>query len=737
MRYFYSLFLFVLLCIIVPTKVKSQDSVNFLPSKIPYLVHAIKAVDNIVVDGNLNEHSWQIAPAVKNFFRIEPRQGGKYLYATWVKVVFDKKNIYFGVFCKDTAGKKGVRVQDYRRDFTTDNDQFNIQLDPQNTKRFCVSFQTTPLGNQGDQQVFDDQLLDADWDALWKVKTMVTDSGYYAEFAIPFKSLRYARQGKDSIPWNVTFSRIARRDNEQTVFPAIPQIYDQYKMSYGAELVGLELPPPSVNIQLQPYALYQYSTSTNANNVTTSSSSLKYGGEAKWAVNPHAVLNLTFNTDFAQAEVDQAVNNLTRFNILFPEKRQFFLEDQGVFAGASISDIKPYFSRSIGLSNTGFDAAPVPIDFGTRFTDRTQDRTFAGLFVHQEGSDSEGASDFSVLRYLKNYGKENNVGIMFTDRLDEAAPSKGLDEKNNFTLTVDGLNRPTNKLTIQYMVSFSKDSKPDSSGVADYFNINYNSDKFFFYYQSELVSAKYDPAMGYVFQNNVFTNQTVEFYKIRPKSKKWSWIKEWEIGFDANYYQNSSNFVFQQANLYIYPLYIILKNGGVFQYAIRPNWQNINYDFSLLNVKLAERTYNFIQHELSYNSDPSKRFSYSGDFYLGDYYNGTLQSAALGFRLAPTPKLALVENYTHDQFHHFGEFNSNFHTDLYITQLLISLSTKIQLSGTYQYNSLNNQGQWNARASWEFAPLSYVYLVYNENNYKFTPVSNQSLIAKITFLKQF
>ncbi|MEO6980212.1 MAG: DUF5916 domain-containing protein, partial [Mucilaginibacter sp.] len=351
---------------------------------------------------------------------------------------------------------------------------------------------------------------------------------------------------------------------------------------------------------MQPYSLYQYSQSTNSNNVTTNSSTLKFGGEAKWAVNPHAVLDLTLNTDFAQAEVDQAVNNLTRFNVLFPEKRQFFLEDQGVFAGASIEGLKPFFSRSIGLSNTQFNATPVPIDAGLRFTDRTKDRTFAALYVRQEGTAEQGAADFGVLRYLKNYGKENNIGVMFTDRVDEADPRKGFNTKNNSTLTVDGLVRPSNTLSIQYLVSASNNNSPDSLGFASYFKIKYFDNKFFFYYQNEFISQKYNPAMGFIFQNNAIYHQTVEFISLRPKNKKWSWIREAEIGFDVNYYQNANDFKFQQADLYIYPVYIVLNNGGVVQYAIRPNWQNINFDFSLLGVKLAQRNYSFTIHELTY-----------------------------------------------------------------------------------------------------------------------------------------
>ncbi|HVX50251.1 MAG TPA: DUF5916 domain-containing protein, partial [Chitinophagaceae bacterium] len=428
------------LAIILAGSIYAQDTINFPPPVIPATIRAIEAKENITVDGKLNEPSWQAAPVTGNFFRIQPRQGGNYAFKTFVRVLFDKKNLYFGVFCRDTIGKKGVRVLDFTRDFTyTQNDEFMVQLDPQNLKRFCVSFGATPLGTQGDMQVFDDQLVDPDWDALWRVKTTVTDSGWYAEFAIPFKSLRYERQTNDSTAWNVTFSRIARRDYEQTVFPAIPQSYSPFRMAYGAQLTGLTLPPPSINFRVQPYSLYQYNKNTGRDGNTNTSNSLKAGGEAKWAINPHAVLDATINTDFAQADVDAAVNNLTRFNLFFPEKRQFFLENQGVFAGANVQGLNPFFSRSIGLANTQFNANPIPIDAGLRFVDRTSDRAFAALYVHQHGTDDQGAANFGVLRYLKNYGEQNNIGFMVTDRLDEADATKGFIQKNNATFTFDGL----------------------------------------------------------------------------------------------------------------------------------------------------------------------------------------------------------------------------------------------------------------------------------------------------------
>ncbi|MEM7658562.1 MAG: DUF5916 domain-containing protein, partial [Bacteroidota bacterium] len=412
------------------------------------MIQATKASGNITVDGQLNEADWGKTPLITDFFRMEPRQGGAITYPTQVQILFDEKYLYVGVFAQDSLGKKGVRVQDLRRDFAQrENDLFGVQLDPQNLKQYCVSFQTTPYGSQLDLQNFNDNNTDTDWNALWRVRTTRTDTGYYAEFAIPFKSIRYelAAEG-DSVHWSITFHRLARRTYEQTVFPDIPQSFSPYRMTYAAELRGLELPKPSTNIRVEPYALFQSDRITR-DGETTVRQQPKFGGDVKWALNPQSVLDLTFNTDFAQADVDRAVNNLERFNIFFPERRQFFLENSGIWAGANNQSIKPFFSRRIGLQGE-FNAEPARIDAGTRYTFRDEQQSIAGLYVHQAETERSAAASFGVARYARNFGKENNVGFMLTHRLDEASDSLSLSQSNNTTLTVDGLIRPKPELSI-------------------------------------------------------------------------------------------------------------------------------------------------------------------------------------------------------------------------------------------------------------------------------------------------
>ncbi len=714
----------------------AQNAQNFPPPDKPPQVYARQALGAISVDGKLDEASWQVAPVIDDFFRMEPRQGGAYRYPTQVKILFDNKNLYFGVFARDSLGRKGVRVQDFRRDFVYgENDVIYIQLDPQNLRRYCVSFQATPLGTQRDLQVFDDSFSDKDWDAPWRVRTTVVDSGYFAEFAIPFKSLRYERTENDTVSWGLTLARLARRDYETTVFPAVPQAYSPYRMTYAAQLKGLQLPEPSLSLRVQPYGLYQYDRRTDETGQTTAKQRFKAGGEIKWAVNPHAVLDVTFNTDFAQADVDRAVNNLTRFNVFFPEKRQFFLENSGVYAGANVDAIKPFFSRTIGLANAQFNADPVPIDAGLRYTDRTEKRTLAGLYVHQRGTEFQGAANFGVLRYAKNYGSQNNVGVMLTHRLDEANSEIGFDQHNNTTITVDGLMRPINEITIQYLASASQDNLPNNIGLAGSLYAGYTPNNMYLGWLSNIVSERYVPGMGFVFQNDVIQHNPGGYYIVRPKGKRWNWIRRWDPGVFVNYYQNASDGRFQSAEIDIFPVYFIFQDGGKFTGSILPTWEH--FFFQPLGIAVAPGNYYYTRYQLYYRSDASKKISSSLSYQWGNYYNGTLQEVEAGIRLAPVPNIAFSAEYTYNGIHNLGEEATNKDLHLLTGELRLAYNPRIRASAFYQYNTATQQGRWNVRGSWEFAPLSFLYLVFNDHSFRDSPLQNQSLIGKLTYLKQF
>jgi len=711
---------------------------NFPLPDTPREIQAIKTTETIKIDGILNEDIWKTAPFIDDFFRIEPRQGGAYNHQTKVSLLYDQKNLYIGAFCEDSIGKEGIRAQDLRRDFNNrESDNFAIQLDPQNLKQYCVSFQATPYGNQLDLQNFNDNNTDFDWNALWSVRTHRTDSGYYAEFAIPFKSLRYNKPNEgDSVEWGITFSRLARRDFEQTVFPAIPQSFSPYRMTYAAKLKGLEVPNPSANIRIDPYVLYQFEQES-ADGLPKSDDALKLGGEIKWAINPQSVLDLTVNTDFAQAEVDRAVNNLERFNIFFPERRQFFLENSGIWAGSSNNQIVPFFTRSIGLQGD-FNASKAPINFGSRFTMRNKNETVAGLFINQAETANSATGNFAVGRYLRNYGKENNIGIMMTHRLDEKSAQLGLKQQNNSTLTIDGLIRPKSEWTISYMMSSSRDNSNDSIGLSGRFFTGYFSNKFYLGWLSNFVSEKYTPDMGFVYQKNVVQHNPGGYYIWRPKNI--SWIRRFDPGIFVNFYHDVTQPKnFQQAELYIFPIYLFFTNGSFVEYAIKPTWQNINFNFAPLGIPIEQDNYNYTRHQVRLNSDQSAKFSFSGLIDWGDFYNGQRLTLKGGLRYAPIPHIAITANHEFNDLKELGSSESNLQTKLTTIGTRFALNPRIQLSAFYQYNSFDKTGRVNIRGSWEYQPLSFIYLVFNDTQTDMldSRFAQQQFISKVTFVKQF
>ncbi len=717
--------------------IQAQDSENFPPPENPVKIKASKVSGTISIDGALDESDWEMAEGVSDFFRREPRQGGTIKYETQVKFLFDDKYLYIGAWCKDSAGIKGIRVQDLRRDFSWgDNDLFGIALDPQNLKQYAQSFQTTPYGNQRDFQNFSGNNFDTGWNTLWKVRTQRHADGYTAEFAIPFKTLRYDQLSPGQpIEWGVTLVRYARRDIEVSTFPAIPQSFTPYRMTYAAKLTGVEVPPPSANVRIEPYALYQYDRIKDGNS-TTSQGDFKLGGDIKWAINPRTVLDLTVNTDFAQADVDRAVNNLERFNIFFPERRQFFLENSGIWSGGRQQSIRPFFSRRIGLQGS-FNAAPAPIDVGARFTQRTEKHALAGLFVRQGSTSNSPASNFSVGRYLRNYGRENNIGVMVTHRYDESVEELGQLSNHNTTITLDGQIRPSSEWDIQYLFTTSIDETTGEAGFAGRFFAGSTSNKHYYGWVTEYTDEDYNPGIGFVRQNNVIRHNPGGYYIWRPKTE---FIRRWDPGVFANFNHDASDLSsFQQASLYIFPVYLWFKDNSFLEASFTPTWQNINFDFSPLGLPIAQDNYFYTRYLVRYNTDQSKKWSFEVSYNFGKFYDGRRNSLQLSGRLAPIPQAAITIDYEYNNLDNIGSEGRDLSINLVTLGSRFALNPRVQLSAFYQYNSFDEQGRWNIRASWEYQPLSFVYLVFNDTQLESleNPFQEQQFIGKVTFLRQF
>ncbi|MEO1098441.1 MAG: DUF5916 domain-containing protein [Bacteroidota bacterium] len=444
--------------------------VTFEPPEEPERVQAVRANEPINIDGEMDETSWLAASGITAFIQKDPVQGSAVSMPTEAKILFDEEYLYVGAVCKTTNGKADIRTQNMQRDFNYfQNDMFGIAIDGFLDKRNAMAFQTNPHGTQREILVMDDQIFNREWSGLWKVRTQISDSAWTVEMAIPWKTLRYP-PGCDKM--GMILTRNIRSNNEYASYPAVPRAFNVYRMPYEAVLSGIEPPPPSAN----------------------------------------SVLDFTFNTDFAQADVDRQVVNLTRFSVLFPERRQFFLEGNEIYSMAAWDELQPFFSRRIGLDDNG---NPIPIDAGIRFTNRNEKQNIGLLAIRQREDGNTPAANFAVARYSANFSSQGRVGGMATLRHDEADASG--QSKTNVTATIDGFFRPTQQINSFWMVSASKSSGAISDeGLSGATWTYYSNNWIYLGHVQAFVTSEYNPRAGFISANNYMLTSPAFELRLRP-----------------------------------------------------------------------------------------------------------------------------------------------------------------------------------------------------------------------------
>ena len=708
----------------------------FDPPPEPIRFEATEVRENIRIDGKIEEADWQVAKVYQNFVQKNPVQGAAATFDTEVRILFDHKYLYISAVCRQPMRRNSdVRAQNLRRDFDFDeNDLFGISIDGFLDKRNCLTFQTLPYGAQRDVQVTDSDNFNREWDALWNVRTHIDTTGWTAEFAIPWKTLRYPA---GTTEMGVIFFRNIRSLNEETSLPAVPRVFTPYRMAYEALLTGITPPPPTANIQVNPYLLYDVNRNQLATNPTELGVKPKIGGEVKWAIKPNTVLDLTLNTDFAQADADRQVVNLTRFSVLFPERRQFFLEGATLFNATLDDFIQPFFSRRIGLDDEGNKIA---LDGGLRLTHSDNKRNIGALVVRQRATDRSPTTHYGVFRYSQNFGEQSRVGGMVTYRNDAAFvnENKSITENTNYTATVDALFRPSQRWNVGLMATTSKDTRL-GDGLAGQGWVAYQ-DNVMYLGLLEMVNINYQPGIGLerFGQDYLMTSPAIDL-DLRPK---------WLPKFIRSYEPDAFIFAFHNPNTgrligadaRISPLDLTFQTGANVELAFEPSWQVLIETDDFVGTPIGAGRYEFTRTRLGYNSDQSKKYGLSAEVAMGPYYDGKLSEYTLEVRLAPLPHIELSADYGLNRFQELGIENKTFNTNLLGINGRFALNPRIQLIGFYQRNTAVNRDVWNVRFSWEYRPLSYIFLVFNSNHRNAINPTDRlrqdQAIAKITFLRQ-
>jgi Domain of unknown function (DUF5916)/Carbohydrate family 9 binding domain-like len=728
------------ICSILPQFCFSQDAVIFKPNADRKSIEATKINHSLKIDGFLKDSAWAMAKPFNDFIEIEPRQGQKPQHFTEARALFNSQYLYLGIFCKDTLGKKSTRVIDFKRDFNTRTSDFiGMGIDGFNDQRNAMVFTTNPYGVQRDFLSFDASYIDLDWDGLWRVRTSRSDSGWVAEFALPWKTLRYAKSTNATQSWGFNMNRSRRMTNENYALSLFPRSFSVLRMDYAGVIKNLQPPPPTTNIRFQPFLLTSYDRYQNIDNRKPELSTAKIGGEIKWAINSNAVLDLTFNTDFAQADADRQVNNVSRFSVFFPERRQFFLENASLFgvgiapsfdmSGGSMR-IQPFFSRQIGLDEVG---NPIPIDAGARFVYRSTKSNYGGMYIRQRASGALPATNFLIGRFSQNMGQRSRIGGLLTVKENQL--------NTNILGTIDGFARFNEAQSLNYMATASHDSKTNTTGIAAAAQYYYATNQWKIWWTQSIVSKNYNPEVGFVSRNDVIGTTPGIFWFNRGKWIPFKKIiRAYEPSLLLEFYHQASTGRLIERSYGISPFWVMLQSGGFLGHIHTPTFQYLTAPFSPLGVKIKAGAYRYTRNAVYWSSDGSKKLSFAWTGEYGKYFDGRLNTTDFKLQLAPIPHISINGRFNRNHFIGVGEAKTTKTVDLWAIESRFALNPRLQFIGFYQRNTDAKADNYNARLSWEYQPLSFIYVVFNKREFQsLTPnVRSQEdhVIAKISYLRQ-
>jgi len=732
----------VIVLLLFSSSVFAQNAEDFKPDSIKKEIEAVRITSSLHIDGVLNEVEWQKAKPSPRFTQIEPLQGKRPDFETEVKVLFNQQYLYFGIFARDSMGKKAIRATDFKRDFDfKQHDLISLAFDGFNDKRNAMSLVANAYGVQRDLLSFDDLYYDIDWDGLWKVRTTRTDSGWAAEFAIPWQTLRYPKTTDTIQNWGFNVYRNRRLTNEISAFSEFPRAYSSLRMGYAGILKNLQPPPPKPNIRFQPYFLTSYNHyDVSDPTVKSYETNVKFGGDLKWAINPNTVLDLTANTDFAQVDADRGVNNVTRFSVFFPERRQFFLENASLFGvGVALADdasggsmrIQPFFSRKIGLNDNG---NPISIQGGGRFVSRSTKRNYGAIVLRQDAADTVPATNFFVGRYSENFGAQNRIGLLTV--------VKNNSNGSNIVNAIDGFFRLGEAHSLNTMIIHSATTNGGRQGFAGFAQYYYSTNQMKVWWTQSVVTKDFNAETGFVSRNDVIATTPGIFYYYRGKGLPLKKIlRAFEPSVSAEFYHQASTGKLTERTIILYPVWFNFQSGAYFGYGIIPVYQRLTDPFEPLGVTIAPGEYRYTQQQIWASTDPSKILNLYVIYTWGQYFNGRLNSGDWKLQFAPIPHFSVIGRFNRNHFMSVGEAKTTTTIDLYSIEARLALNPRIQLIGFYQKNAENKSENYNIRLAWEYRPLSYVYIVYTRNSFNNTLQAktqmDEHVIGKISYLKQF
>lgn len=710
-------------CLFAQSNKKQQKAYSLLIHQTDSIVH---------LDGVLSESIWQKAEIANDFFLNYPNDTTFATLQSEVRLSYDKNNFYLAIRCQDDKTKP-FTISSLRRDFEWDgNDNVSIYLDPFGDGVNGFAFTFNPMGVQREGLLFNGQNVAPEWDNKWQLVVKRLENEWVAEIAIPFKTLRYKN---GATTWKMNFARNDLKNNQRSSWVPVPIAYWVSSLAFTGEIhFENPLPHPGVNLAIIPYVTT--SVAKNHTQNTPVEGKVAAGFDAKVAVTPSLNLDLTVNPDFSQVEVDQQVTNLERFEIFFPERRQFFLENNDLFGQFGFEDTRPFFSRRIGIGRDTLTGLIVQnrILYGARLSGKLDKNWRVGLLNMQTAQDDAAGikgQNFTVATFQRKVFSRSNIAGIFVNRhrLNDES-----DERYTRLFGLDyNLQSANNRWTGKFFYHREMTPKNLDNSYAHGSQLQYQSRNASLRWVHEYVGANFDVnSIGFVRRGAHWRLQPeVEFTFYTEKSKS---LVNHGLGIEADIYTDL-NYQLNDRNIDIYYFFNFLNtisiSIGHYNYYTR-----LFSAFDPTNSGGAElpvgSEYNVKGIFANYNSDTRKRFTYGFEGWTGQYFNGTNASISpfMSYRFQPYGAFRISAEYNDLRLPE--PYNS---TKFWLIspRLDLSFSKSVFLTTFLQYNEQSENVNINARFQWRFKPVSDVFLVYSDNYFPNFKVKSRSLVLKFSY----
>ncbi len=672
-----------------------------------------RATSEMSIDGFLREADWSRAEPLGDILQREPREGMPATERTDVRMLHDSENLYIGIYCYDSAPGGIIGTQMSRDADLSVDDRVELLLDTFRDSRNAFYFATNPLGAIVDGLVIESANVSREWDAIWNVRTARATDGWTAEFAIPFKSLGF---NKGQVVWGFNFARWIKRKSEEDRW-ASPQLDVRfYQVSEAGEIEGLADVEQGVGLDIRPYVAGKMIDAASPGNTHTKGDA---GLDAFYNITPSLKLTTTFNTDFAETEVDNRQINLTRFSIQFPEKRSFFLENAGVFTfagsagtpgiggggGAGGADVIPFFSRRIGLVS----GREVPIAGGLKLTGKAGPYDVGILDVRTRDSGAIDAGNFFVGRIKRNIWQQSYIGAIFTD----GDPSSSARSQTYGADVRLGTSRFLGSRRNFNMQAYFVDTRRAGAGPQDAMygaGVSYPNDLWSIEAGWTKVPSNFNPSLGFVPRTNFSKmNFSVNF---APRPRNFMGIRRMNHQFRFTQFSRLDDGAVESWRLFTAPVNYTFNSEDRFEFNYAPQFERLFRPFQIARgVTLPVGDYRFDRWRLEFVTSSRRRLKVDTTWWFGTYWSGRANElfGSIQYKVAPHFQAQLGYNQT---FATLPE--GNFVARIFTLRADYSVSPLLTFSNLIQYDNDSKNLGWQTRARWIIRPGREIFIVFNQ-----------------------